>query len=302
MNPAITISVLIAMITLLILYTFLVPKNGNMYISNDDNNDKNRNPLLKMSTSITNDFYAALPAGIIKNKKKKRTLNPKLESLITRSGNPWGLKASEFLNFQVALGIIGLLAGAGIAFLLQGMIAVPWWVIALVSGILGFYIPHIKYTEDANKRDLEFKRQLPEALDLLIISLAGGRTFEVALREIIPNMKAGVLKEEFRNIVKQLNAGTSLDVALDNFAERAPNQSIEAFIKSVKMATEVNSPLIETLEARADASRKEFFALIQEKIAQLPSKISMALAPTFLPAVLIVSVAPSIMSMMNSLG
>lgn len=299
MNPAITISSLVSVIFLLSIYMIFVPKNNNIY-NYDDDSDKHA--LVRMSNSISNEFYSALPAGIVRKQKIEKTPNPRLESLLVRSGNPWGLKASEFMNIQIALAVFGLIAGAGIWFLLQGVITVPWWSVSIASGVFAFFVPKLKYEEEAKKRDLEFKRQLPEALDLLVISLGGGRTFEVALREVIPNMKSGILKEEFRNIVKQLNSGTSLDQALDSFANRAPNQSIEAFIKSVKAATEVNSPLIETLEARADSSRKEFFALVQEKIAQLPSKISMALAPTFLPAVLIVSVAPSIMSMMQSLN
>ena len=163
-------------------------------------------------------------------------------------------------------------------------------------------IPFIKHTGLAKSRDIEFRRQLPEALDLITISLSGGLTFAQAVREVIPTMKPGILKGEFINMVKIMDAGGTLREALDEFAARAPNDGILTFVRSVQSATEVNASLSEILESRAKASRQEFFALVHEKTAQLESMMWTRLAPTLLPAVLIISVAPSVVAMVEALG
>lgn len=135
----------------------------------------------------------------------------------------------------------------------------------------------------------------------MIISLSGGSTFTTAMRESIPNMQPGVLLDEFRKIVKSIDAGATLNQALQNFADRAPNDSITTFIKAVQEATELNVPLIDTLQSRAEASRREFFTLIQQKTATLESKMMAILAPTLVPALLICVLAPAAFSLMESL-
>lgn len=282
------------------MYYFLVPKN-EINISNNSA-EESSNPLLKAINVIGNDLYKSLPAGFLKEQRGVKKKYPREESLITRSGNPWNLTAQEFVTMRYVAGFLGFLASWVVFFAVNTAIAIPWWVIVPLTTIFAALIPQIKYTEQAKNRDLEFKRQLPEALDLLIISLSSGRTFSHALREVIPNMQDSVLKEEFRNIVKNLDSGYTLKESLDDFATRAPNEGIETFVRSVQSATEVNAPLVETLESRAEASRQEFFDIIHQKTAQLESKIFLILTPLIMPAVMLIAIAPSISSMLQTLG
>jgi len=286
------------LLMLLIFYILFVPKNNNDL--NTETN-QNANPLLKAINVIGNDFYKSLPKGFIREDRREKA-HPRIESLIVRSGNPWKLTAEEFVMIQYASAFIGFLASWVVWYGLSTVISLPWFIVVPLVTLFAFFIPHIKYTEQAKNRDLEFKRQLPEALDLLVISLSGGRTFTHALREIIPIMQEGVLKEEFKTVIRSLDTGKTLKEALDEFATRAPNEGIETFIRSVQSATEVNASLSQTLASRAAASRQEFFALIHEKTAKLESKIFMILTPTMMPAVLVVAVAPSIVSMLETLG
>lgn len=290
---------LITLLIMLVGYILFVPKNNEAIISTET--DKNANPLLRAINVIGNDFYRSLPKGTIREERTKKQY-PRIESLLVRSGNPWQITAEEFVMLQYVAGFLGFLASWIVWYALSVIISIPWFVVVALVTAFAFMIPRIKYNEQAKNRDLEFKRQLPEALDLLIISLSGGRTFPHALREIMPTMQEGVLKEEFRKVLKGLDTGKTLKECLDEFATRAPNEGIETFIRSVQSATEVNAPLVETLAARAAASRQEFFALIHEKTAKLESKIFMILTPTMMPAVLIVAVAPSVISMATSLG
>lgn len=290
---------LASLLAMLIMYTLFVPKNSQ---STSNTNEESANPLLKAISVIGNDLYKSLPAGFVKSTQGEKKQFPRIESLIVRSGNPWNLKAQEFVTTQYVAAVLGFLASWVIFFAVNTAVSVPWWIIVPLTTIFAFMIPKIKYKEQAKSRDLEFKRQLPEALDLLIISLSSGRTFSHALREIIPNMQDSVLKEEFRNIVKNLDSGYTLKESLDDFATRAPNEGIETFVRSVQSATEVNAPLVETLESRAEASRQEFFDIIHQKTAQLESKIFLILTPLIMPAVMLIAIAPSVSSMLETLG
>ena len=289
---------LLALIAGLFAYAFLVPRNRDTFSPNikDDAQDAST---LKFISKIGAELYASLPAN---NRTEKKDL-PKIEALLTRSGNPWGVTAQEFFFMQFVTAFIGFLMGLGTWFFLSFMkVGIPGWLVIGGLTILGFMFPRLKHNDQAKKRDLDFKRQLPEALDLIIISLSGGNTFQQALRESLPNMQDGVLKEEFSNILKSIDTGRTLNEALEHFAKRAPNESIRTFVQAVREANELNVPLVEVLESRAEASRQEFFALIHAKTASLSSKMMGVLTPTLIPALLIILLTPAIASLLNSLG
>ena len=299
MDNPLLISALLTVALALFLYIVIVPKNGTIYTQGDYT--ASSNTMLKGASAIGNEIFALLPKGLIKVKSRAGT--SRVEKLIQMSANPWGLKAADFTFFKVVFALLFAVGGTGAGLLLQYGVGffVPWWVFTLVGALLGWINPSSTYKSAAKKRDLEFKRQLPEALDLMIISLTGGSTFTTSMRESIPNMQPGVLRDEFRTVVKNVDAGATLNMALQSLADRAPNDSITTFIKAVQESTELNVPIIDILESQAESSRREFFALIQEKTAALNSKMMAILTPTLIPALLICTLAPSAFSLMKSL-
>lgn len=291
------VAFLFALAVGLILYILLVPRNDTPYNPPLDQKDKK----LQLLSLLTEEFNNSLPKGVGPLQQQNRRY-PKIESLLVRSGNPWGLNAQEFVFTQWTFGLIGFVLAWPVWALLKNVINIPWFLLVPALTILLFFYPYSKYSSIAKERDFEFKRELPEALDLLIISLSAGTTFSQALRDSIPNMPDGILKDEFERINQSLNAGTSLEESLDSFGRRAPNEAISSFVKAVREATKLDVPLIEILEARAAASRQEYFALIHNRTAKLPSKLWMILTPTLIPALLIIAVTPSVFSLLESLG
>jgi tight adherence protein C len=299
MDNPILIALLFTIAVALFLYVLFVPRTGKSYTQGDYSD--NGNTLLKGASVIGNEVYSMLPSSLIR--VKTRTGSTRVEKLIQMSANPWNIKAADFTFFQIIFAVLFAIGGTGVGLLLTygADFFLPFWVFTLGGALLGWIYPSNTYKSAAAKRDLEFKRQLPEALDLMIISLSGGSTFVTAMRESIPNMQPGVLRDEFRKILKSVDAGATLNQALQNFADRAPNDAITTFIKAVQEATELNVPLIDTLQSRAEASRREFFTLIQQKTATLESKMMGILAPTLIPALLICVLAPAAFSLMASL-
>ena len=283
----------------IIVYAVFVPKSTRRFTP-DNEKQTSKNPMVKLVSALGDDIYSALPAAF--DNKNEREEHPRVASLLVRSGNPWNLTVEEFISFRYIAGFLGFVVAWPIWFGLSFITNAPWFIVVPAVTLLCFATPGIKYKDQAKKRDLEFLRQLPEAVDLMSISISGGTTFTQGIRDVLPNMQDGILKWEFQNISKILDSGGTLKDALEQFAQRAPNDGIMTFIRSVQSATEVNAPLAEILESRAKASREEFFALIHQKTAQLESKIWLILSPTLLPAVIIIAVSPSVSSMISSMG
>jgi tight adherence protein C len=174
----------------------------------------------------------------------------------------------------------------------------PWYLIVGLAAVVGFLYPGINHKEKAAERDLDFKRNLPEALDLIIISVSAGRTFNQALRDTVPHLKDSHLKTELSSVIRTVDSGRTMKEALDNFADRAPSTSIVTFTRSLQEASELNASMEGTLRSRSDESRAELFSMIRERTAALPIKMTAVLTPTLSFALMIILLAPFVTSLM----
>jgi len=301
MDYPLIIGILVALIFIIIMYELLVPKSTRGLVFHDEN-AFNKNPIMKGFAAFGNELYTALPEGVQVGNKERY---PLIEELIVKSGNPWNINAREYKMMQIVLAVVGAIVGVALwasLYFAQGLTWLPWWACILAGTGLGYITPHSKYKEQANLRDLEFRRQLPEALDLLIITVASGATVVNGMKNILPDLQPGVVKEEFKNIVTHVESGGSFDAALENLALRAPNDGVETFVRALQEANKRGSDTVEILESRAEESRKDFFTLLEKKVATLSSRVFMILTPTLMPAVMIIAIAPSAASLAESLG
>lgn len=293
------LAVLVGAAIFVLAYAILVPKRKGSLGHVNSSIAREGEQGIKMLKTLGSDIYAILPETT-KETKHDDTL---LKNLIQRAGNPWGVSPAEFRFLRYVTLLIGALVGAGawLVVLLLGY-TVPWWAIAAAGAVLGFFFPDITHKEKANERDIEFKRELPEALDLISLTVASGKTFEQSLREIVPHLRDSSLKTELATVVQSINSGKTLRSSLDDLAERVPSSGITTFIRSIQESAELNVSMEEILESRATESREELFALIREKTATLPNKMTTALSLPLSFALLVLVLAPSLTSLVGALG
>lgn len=291
---------LLSLFVFLVGYAIFIPKNKKGFaLSNEKQLEENSS--LKFFVGLTNDLMKALPASNAVTKEKGTKTDKRVEELLIKSGNPWGITVAEFKTLKIVGAVVGFTVGWILGFGIAMYAPIPPVVVALLATFYGFYTTEGKHKDIAKKRDLEFKRQLPEALDLISITLSGGNSFAKALEVSIPSMQEGVVRSEFEKVAKDISSGSTLEAALEKMAYRSPNDTVKTFVRSVQTATKTNAPLAEILDSRAKASREEFFSYIHQKVAQLESKIWMILSPTMLPALLIIVLAPSITVLMGAM-
>ena len=216
--------------------------------------------------------------------------------LIVRSGNPWRLRPEEFRGTQYLFAVLGIAFGLVIAFL--ELAPIPWYGMLLLMGFAGYVTPYSVYNSARQKRMREIQKQLPEALDLLVVTMTSGLNFEPALAQVTPRLPDGLLKDEFTKINSEIRSGRQLESSLLAFSDRAASDEAESFARAVAQSQKLGADVSETLAGQATAARDAYEALLDKKIAKLDSMLFAFLAPTMLPAFMIIFVAPS----MSQLG
>lgn len=221
-------------------------------------------------------------------KDEQRT---KIEQLLIRSGNPWGIRPEEYTGLQIFFAFVGFFLGLVLGVL--GVIPlIPPVLLIVLTTVAGYIWVGSFHNSKRESRSKEIQRQLPEALDLLVVTLASGQNFEPALESVTRRLPQGLLREELDKVSKEIRAGRSLERALLAFANRAANEEAESFAKAVAQAQHLGSDVSETLSNQAAAARRNYEALLERKTARLNTTMFVPLILTMLPALLLIFLAP----------
>ena len=234
---------------------------------------------------MLNEFMPQMPSLSLGEKRSK-----KLEELIKKSGNPWRLNSEELVGIMLALGTAGAIIGSMVA--LIGTLPIsPLLVILICAGGAGFY-PLSVYRSARQKRTADITRNLPEALDLLTVSLTAGETFQPALISVVKQLPDSLLREEFKKIAMGIQSGIPLEKTLTDFANVTDSEEADSFAKAIIQSQKLGSDVTETLSQQAAFTRNAKETRLEEKIARLNTTLFIPLSLTMLPAFLIIFIAP----------
>lgn len=292
------VSVLLAVLLVLFVYVLVTPnvKSETFVLGKNTAIDPT---ISKAVNFLGGDIAAMIPDSA----KKKNRRNHKLKRLFITSGNPWNLTMDEFLVVRVFIAASAFILAILIAVLFSSIFNVFVSVIVVIGfTFFGFMYPQIVYTSTSNDRIKAFKRELPEAIDYLVIAMSGGSySLPSAIEKTVTFLPEGVMREEFRKITDSIHSGKSLETSLDEFAQRAPTEGIEAFVNALNNAARLNAPVVEILKNRSRASRDELNAEVDKKISTLSTKVMMIFGPTAYIAILLVVLVPIASSLIGML-
>jgi tight adherence protein C len=183
--------------------------------------------------------------------------------------------------------IAGVLAGV-----LAALIAAPAapgrtaFVLAVALPAAGFVLPDVLRERAARRRRRRLLGALPDALDLLAIGSASGRSPATGFAEIAA-AGDGPLAEELRVAVAELECGRPLPAALRGLRERVPGSEVATLCAAIERSHLLGSPLADQLRRQAAALRRDQRRAIEERAARAAPKIQLVVALVLVPSVLL---------------
>ncbi len=207
-------------------------------------------PLVRLCT-----HYATLVSA--KEWKEKKSLQ------LRNAGQPNGLSPDDFLGFNIATTI----AGVSISVIASYLLGMGFGVV-IIGAFLGMMLPNLWLSEKATTRLSSINRGLPQALDLIVLSMGAGLDFIGAVRHVVEKWsdKRDPLCEELSRFLHELSLGKTRKEALEDLAYRAPTELVKAFVTNAIQAEKRGTPLVEILRIQADVARTKRFQTA-EKIA-----------------------------------
>jgi tight adherence protein C len=199
-----------------------------------------------------------------------------------------------FLAGKAAVGIGGLLLGMLLGGASVGGAGVLLF--GLAFGGIGFLAPDFVVGSRARKRRDQIRAQLPDALDLLAVSVEAGMGFDGAISKLIDHMD-GALSEEFGLTLNEIRIGESRQDALKKLAARADTPEISGFTRAIIQADQLGISLGRILRVQATDTRQRRQAAAEEKAMKAPIKMLFPTVLFIFPAMFLVILGPAFLNL-----
>jgi tight adherence protein C len=174
-------------------------------------------------------------------------------------------------------------------------------VLVAVMAPLGWMLPRIVVRRIAARRFERIDYELPELIDLLVVTVEAGLGFSASLRMAATRIE-GPLGDELRLTIQEHNMGLAINEALKNFLERCDTPSVRAFVRSVIQGERLGVSLGQIMRNLALEMRKRRRQLAEERAHKAPVKLLFPLVFLIFPALFVVILGPAIFTLMDALG
>lgn len=217
------------------------------------------------------------------------------EKRLALAGNPGGLRTADWLGIKA----VGALVGAGIfvlLFFVIGVLGLPLIlriVMVPIGGLFGYTIPEFWLGGRVRARQKAVLMQIPDALDLLTISVRAGLGFDGALGKVVEKLK-GPLTEEFRRALAEIRVGKARRDALRDIIPRTEVPALTNFIGAIIQAEQLGVSISKVLQVQSEQLRIERRQRAEEMAAKAPIKMLFPLVGCIFPSLFIVILGPAI--------
>jgi tight adherence protein C len=207
-----------------------------------------------------------------------------------------GMRKTSPTTIIGAKGILGV-GGAIGGFVLGSAMAPKYMLLlALVFGAIGALAPGLYLNGRVKSRQAAVSAELPDALDLLSVSVEAGLGFDGAVQKLTEHMD-GPLIEEFELALGEIRIGEGRSEALKKMAERSSSQEMASFVRAIIQADQLGISLGRILKVQAGDTRLKRQLIAEEKAMKAPIKMLFPTVIFIFPAMFLVVLGPAFLNL-----
>ena len=216
------------------------------------------------------------------------------------AGNPGTWSVDRVISMKVVGAVVGLVVTFGVTALLGT--AVTLRIVIVAAGLaIGFLAPNLYLYQVAYDRSKRIQRELPDAIDLMTISVESGLGFDAAVQQVATSTE-GPLADEFARMIREMQIGRSRSDALRSLADRTSVPEVRSFVSAMVQADAFGIPIGQVLRVQSSEIRVKRRQRAEEKAQQVPVKITIPLIFCILPCLFVAVMGPAAISVMESMS
>jgi len=244
--------------------------------------------LAPLADKVGNVGKKFTPVGYVESMSRKWVL----------AGSPASLAPERVLLYK-GLGLLSLPLWIVLFWVLLGFQGILGLLIILVMWAVSFFSPEVLVERAMEARKARIARQLPDVLDLLVISVEAGLGFEQALDRTVDSIP-GDLSDEFRRMLQEVRIGATRADALRALDGRTDVPELRSFILAMLQADTFGVSISRILKSQADELRVRRRFRIQEMAQKAPVKMLFPLVLCIFPSIFVVILGPAVIQVLDA--
>jgi tight adherence protein C len=202
------------------------------------------------------------------------------------------MQVSDFMGIR-GLALL-LAAGLAVGFsFLTGQGLFGFIVITAILGIVAYILPTFWLRGEITKRKAQILRALPDAIDLLTISVEAGLGFDQALARVV-SKSDNALTREFARVMQEMRIGVARRDALRSLVERVGVEDLSSFISAIIQAEQLGASVGNVLRIQSNEMRIRRRQHVERLAQTAPIKMLVPMAFLIFPPIFIVVLGPAI--------
>jgi tight adherence protein C len=223
------------------------------------------------------------------------------EHLLELAGRPYNWGATEFLGLRLFVGIIlGVLVFlltrlAPTVGFMQGILY------TVLAAALGYFLPILWLRSKIRRRQHEIIKSLPDALDLLTITVEAGMGFDQAMQKVAEKWD-NELSKAFNKVVQEMRLGILRRDALKNMDRSMDVPDVTSFVAAIIQADQLGVSIAKILRIQSEQMRLKRRQRAEEMANKAPIKMLFPMVFLIFPALFIILLGPAILIIMETPG
>lgn len=231
------------------------------------------------------------------------SFSDKTEKRLALAGNPGDMRVADWLGIKAVGAIIGGILFFLLFFIVNPMkFPIPISVLMVpVGALFGYTLPEFWLGRRVRARQKAILLMIPDALDLLTISVRAGLGFDAALGKVVEKLQ-GPLSDEFRRALAEVRVGKARRDALRDIVPRTEVVPLTNFIGAIIQAEQLGVSISKVLQVQSEQLRIERRQRAEEMAAKAPIKMLFPLVGCIFPSLFIVILGPAIILIVLNLN
>jgi tight adherence protein C len=224
----------------------------------------------------------------------------KVRHQLILAGNPYNMGTSEFMGARTMAMVMLGVATFGLTLVLG---AEPLMMVAYSFGmaLAGYILPVFWLGSRIKKRKKIILKTLPDAIDLMTISVEAGLAFDGAMARVAEKWD-NALSAEFQKALSEMRVGTTKRDALHELAYRTGVPDLSTFVASIIQADQLGVSIAKVLRIQSEQMRVRRRQRAEEQAHKAPVLMMIPMVFLIFPATYIVILGPAVPKIMTAFG
>ncbi len=221
-----------------------------------------------------------------------------LHIMLQVAGRPGGLGTGDFIAVRYVL--TGVLCSFAIFIGALAQSPIVLAVGAALGAVIGLYGPMLWLRTRLNSRRFEIQIELPDVIDVLVVCVEAGLTFEAAMEKIVEKYEHA-LADEFGRVMQEVRLGRSRLDALNDLGQRTGVEELNNFVQAIIQSEQLGSGIGRILRIQSDEMRMKRLVTAQEKGARASLKMLLPMLGCIFPTLWVILLGPAALLAMRFL-